>query len=183
MTNIFITSDLHFNHVKIREYCPESRGHFSSTNEMNEEIIKNWNNTISQDDHTFILGDMFMGNVQQTAVPILNRLNGTKTLILGNHDRSLMKIPGITEHFHGIYDYLCFELDKNTSVIMFHYPIQSWDGKFRGSLHCHGHCHATPTGIHGRIKDVCVDGNNMMPYNLRELAESMKQIPVHKSEK
>ena len=182
MTNIFITSDLHFNHLKIVEYCARSRGHFQSMDEMNETMIDNWNSVITPEDHTFVLGDFFMGNVQQTAVPILNRLNGTKTLILGNHDRSLMKIPGIAEHFHGVYDYLCFELDKQTAVIMFHYPIQSWDGKFRGSLHCFGHCHGNYTGVQGRAKDVGVDTNNLMPYNLRDLAETMKQTPVHKSD-
>ena len=40
MSNIFITSDLHFNHDK--DFIWKERG-FSNVNEMNEAIVKNWN--------------------------------------------------------------------------------------------------------------------------------------------
>jgi calcineurin-like phosphoesterase family protein len=172
MTKQFITSDIHFSHERILEYNSETRGAFKDTQEMNEEIIRRWNTTIGTDDHVFVLGDMFMGNVQQHAVPILNRLNGSKTLILGNHDRSLMKIPGIESFFHGVFDYLCYEYSHKQAVIMFHYPIQNWDGKYRGSIHLHGHCHGAPTGIQGKIKDIGMDCNNLYPFCLDDLVKT-----------
>lgn len=170
---IFISSDIHFSHQKILEYNPETRGMFATVEEMNEAIIERWNQTVGVDDHTFILGDVSMGDVS-LAPGYIARLNGSKTLILGNHDRSLMKVDGVQSLFHGIYDYLCFEYSRKQAVIMFHYPIQNWDGKYHGSIHLHGHCHGAPTGISGRIKDIGMDCNNLYPFCLDELVKTFK---------
>lgn len=78
----FVISDTHFNHEKIIEYCNRP---FKSVEEMNEIIIKNWNETVSNNDVVIHLGDVGLGNYDKLE-PIIKRLNGKKILILGNHD-------------------------------------------------------------------------------------------------
>ena len=175
MTKHFITSDIHFSHLKILEYNADTRGHFRNTDEMNEEIIRRWNSVVGVDDHTFILGDVSMGDVSK-APPLIARLNGTKTLIKGNHDRSLMKIPRIEELFAGgIHDYLVYSLDKHRHIVMFHFPIASWDGMNpdikKSSYMLHGHLHSSSENRHrfpGKIMDIGMDGNNLYPYAIEE---------------
>lgn len=83
MTNIFFIADLHFGHKNIIDY--ESRP-FKSVQEMDEILIKNWNNTVSKKDKVFILGDFAFANKERMR-QYVQQLNGLKTLILGNHDR------------------------------------------------------------------------------------------------
>ena len=72
---IYLTSDLHFNHENILRYEPESRP-FTSIKEMNETLIRNWNNVVKVTDTLYVLGDFFMGQLQDIE-PILSRLNFT----------------------------------------------------------------------------------------------------------
>lgn len=78
-------SDTHFNHTNIIKYCDRP---FSDVNEMNEKIIRNWNERIMPNDLVFHLGDfgLFRGNKEPGSV--LNRLNGHIYLIRGNHDHT-----------------------------------------------------------------------------------------------
>ena len=175
MSDVFVTSDIHFSHKMILQYNPKTRGMFRDTDEMNETIIERWNETVGVDDHTFILGDVSMGDVSR-APGYIARLNGTKTLILGNHDRSLMKIEGIRDLFHGVYDYLVYSHSKQDHYVMFHYPIASWDGKSRGSVHLFGHCHGAPSGIKGKAMDVGMDCNDLRPFALSDIQSRMSKI-------
>lgn len=83
MPKTFLISDMHFGHENIIRY--ENRP-FNNADEMDEAMICNWNNTVGASDEVFILGDVSFHNEEKTA-GILNRLNGRKVLILGNHDR------------------------------------------------------------------------------------------------
>ena len=85
-SEVFMTSDLqlHFSHNNILKYCPDSRP-FSSIEEMDEKIVENWNNKVTEHDFVYILGDISFGKPSYTC-EILKRLNGKKYLIMGNHD-------------------------------------------------------------------------------------------------
>ena len=48
-------------------------------------MIYNWNSVVSKDDTIYHLGDVGLGNDEQIK-NIIDRLNGNKILILGNHD-------------------------------------------------------------------------------------------------
>jgi calcineurin-like phosphoesterase family protein len=173
----WVTSDIHFGHVNIIKYQPEQRGHFNDVFQMNEEIVRRWNSTIGTEDHTFILGDVAMGDVTK-APGYLARMNGFKTLVLGNHDRSLMKLDGIKEHFVAVHDYLCFAPTKGTALVMMHYPISSWDGKNNGAVHLHGHLHGSPSGLKGRVFDVGMDTNDLYPYAMDDVVSMMKKVQL-----
>lgn len=82
MSKIFITSDLHFCHNK--PFIYEPRG-FSSVYEMNEEIIRRWNEVVSWDDTVYLLGDVMLNNNYE-GCKYLNRLAGNIYILTGNHD-------------------------------------------------------------------------------------------------
>ena len=79
----YYIADLHFFHRTLNEQM-DNRG-FSSADEMNEYMIKQWNGKVRPQDEVVILGDFSMGKGTETN-ELLDRLNGIKYLIEGNHD-------------------------------------------------------------------------------------------------
>lgn len=139
--NTFFISDTHFFHKNIIKYSSNSRGHFTTVEEMNESIIEDWNNKVTNDDIVYHLGDFAFTNVT-TATNIVNRLKGKIILIKGNHDHKLIRSPEFSNCFTKISQYYELKLD-NRFIILCHYPILSWNGKEHNSLHFHGHTHGT----------------------------------------
>lgn len=79
----FWTSDIHFGHRNIIDYCNRP---FSDPDAMNEEIIRRWNEVVSPDDDVYVLGDVALGKISET-LPLVSRLAGNLFLCPGNHDR------------------------------------------------------------------------------------------------
>lgn len=79
---VFFTSDHHFGHKNIGRTC--ARPHLDHTL-MDAEMIDRWNSVVPADGHVFHLGDfsLDMPPAEQTRP----HLNGTITLIAGNHER------------------------------------------------------------------------------------------------
>ena len=48
-------------------------------------MIENWNSVVKKGDYVYHLGDVFFGS-KETFPALWNRLNGSKRLIIGNHD-------------------------------------------------------------------------------------------------
>ena len=158
----YVTSDLHFGHTNIMKFCPVTRARFNSdVTYMNEAMIKEWNAIVKECDHTYILGDVCFTN-QEKAVQYMARLNGTKTLVVGNHDKKLIKSPEFRAQFAEIRDYLDINVN-GTKVVMFHYPIAEWDQMHRGSVHLHGHLHGGFSGLEEyRARDVGMDATGVI---------------------
>ena len=96
----FFISDCHFSHKNIIRY--ESRP-FSSVEVMDETMILNWNNKVSNGDRVYIVGDFIFGD-EEVALNILNRLNGQKFMLKGNHD-SFLKSEKVLKKFQWVKDY------------------------------------------------------------------------------
>jgi calcineurin-like phosphoesterase family protein len=88
----FLTSDLHLGHANIIRYCMRP---FSDCEKMDEALIRNWNQRVKSEDSVFILGDFCFKKKQDLGTATgstknanfyLEKLNGNKTLIKGNHD-------------------------------------------------------------------------------------------------
>lgn len=77
----FFTSDHHFWHTNVIKYCGRP---FTSIEQMNETLIKNWNDVVGPDDEVYCLGDFSMAFRPVEAYT--HRLNGKKFLVPGNHD-------------------------------------------------------------------------------------------------
>lgn len=78
---IYFTSDPHYYHANVIQYCSRP---FKSVEEMNEALIANWNSVVQQDDIVYCLGDFSLAF--RPVETITRRLNGTKLLVPGNHD-------------------------------------------------------------------------------------------------
>jgi len=78
---IFLIADTHFNHLNIIKYCNRP---FLNVEMMNSIMISNWNNTVSNNDIVYILGDFALD--KERIKHWTEILNGTKYLVKGNHD-------------------------------------------------------------------------------------------------
>jgi calcineurin-like phosphoesterase family protein len=170
----WITSDLHFGHDRIRQFCPETRGRFTDVIDMREKMIAEWNQDVKPEDEVFILGD-FAFLPAKDAVAILRRLNGSKILVEGNHDRKLLNDPSFRREFKEVHQYLRYNHD-GTIVIMLHYPIFDHDQAGRGSIMLHGHRHGNPHNIPGRIMDVGFDATGKVVSSLDEIVQKMQTV-------
>lgn len=97
MSNIYITSDTHFCHVK--DFLWRPRG-FESVEEMNETIVERWNTVVGERDMVYHLGDIALSDTE-AAIPYIKALNGHIIWIRGNHD-SDNRIKAILDSCHNI---------------------------------------------------------------------------------
>ncbi|MER3388560.1 MAG: metallophosphoesterase [Microcella sp.] len=79
----FVTSDSHFGHARIIELAGRP---FESTEEMDEELILRWNQTVGRQDVVLHLGDLALGSILKS-IRLTGKLNGRRLLVPGNHDR------------------------------------------------------------------------------------------------
>ena len=169
---IYYTSDLHIGHENIIRLCKRP---YSNAREMGVDIIKKWNNKVTPNDTVYILGDMFFKYEDIEVVnTILKQLNGKKILIKGNHDNFLNQIKW-QDYFSAVKDTMKIK-DNGRDVVLMHYPIEEWDGFFRGSYHLYGHVHNSDNGLRkiDRRYNVGVDVNDFEPKTLDELIERNK---------
>jgi calcineurin-like phosphoesterase family protein len=133
---IYFTADLHFGHKNVIDLCGRP---FASVEEMDAALTRNWNETVTQRDEVYVLGDFTM-KTAETAHGYLSILNGRKYLVRGNHDWFADKIDSFGRHFEWVKDYHVFKYHRR-KFVLFHYPIAEWDGFHRGAVHLHGHTH------------------------------------------
>lgn len=163
--NTFFTSDTHFGHKNIIQFCKRP---FETVEIMESKLIEAWNSVVRKDSIVFHLGD-FAFTSKSGANAILNKLNGTIILLQGNHDK------GYFSSFPFVYDYLEINIE-NTMITLGHYPILEWNQSHRGSWNLHGHCHGTlHDNLESRRLDVGVDMHSKYcPFSFRQLQGLMK---------
>ena len=174
---IWFTSDTHFNHANIIKYCKRP---FDTVDEMNQLLIDNWNMVVSKDDLIICDGDFALGN-SNSAIGILDKLNGHKILIKGNHEKAVLSNKQARSYFDGgIYDLLEITiLDEEVSdgfqdIILCHYPMVVWDKSHRGSWQLFGHVHGMLDGdkkLSPNQMDIGVDSNGFRPISYQEVKE------------
>jgi len=86
---IWLLSDPHLNHTNILSFHGNDgaliRPGFANVQEMNQRILEGWNKHVQHGDIGYWLGDMVMGDLPGFA-SLWPKFNGSKRLILGNHD-------------------------------------------------------------------------------------------------
>jgi calcineurin-like phosphoesterase family protein len=153
MTNIFMTGCTHYGHSNIIKLCNRP---FNSVEEMDEQLIENHNKVVGKNDIVYHHGD-FAYRSRVDSAAILKRLTGRIILIQGNHDPVLWG-----QHI--------VELKINKQlIVMCHYPIEEWNGYYRGAIHTHCHTHSTQLVSAERRFNVGVDACNFAPIALEEL--------------
>lgn len=135
MHSVWLISDTHFGHEKTCTVFKREDGSplrpFSSAEEMDEFMVKTWNERVRPKDKVYHLGDVV---INRKALNTLRRLNGDKVLIRGNHD--IFKITDYLEHFRDIRGYHVMN-----GMILSHVPIHE-DSIARFGTNIHGHLHA-----------------------------------------
>lgn len=178
MGRIFITSDTHFGHD--REFLWGPRG-FTNYKEHDTAVIENWNNTVTEDDIVYHLGDVMLGD-NTYGISCLERLNGHIKIIPGNHDTasrlSLYKLLPNVEVL-GLAELLKY---KKYNFYLSHHPTMTSNLEKAPYLRMHlinlyGHTHQQkpfyqdiPFMFH-----VGMDSNNCTPVLLDDAIELMKK--------
>ena len=127
MGNIFLISDLHFGHRNMAI----KRG-FKDEIEHDNFIIQKWNSVVDKKDTVWILGDITMEKA--TSYPLLDKLNGFKKVVLGNHDQP-QHIPDLLKYVNSVCG-----LIKYKGFILSHCPIHETELE-RYYKNIHGHVH------------------------------------------
>jgi calcineurin-like phosphoesterase family protein len=110
---------------------------FSNVEEMNEFIISQWNRVVSKRDVTWILGDITM---EKSNYEILNRLNGIKKVVLGNHDEP-QHIPELLKYVNSVCGMFKYKHKKFGNMFLTHCPIHPSELNYRVTYNIHGHVH------------------------------------------
>lgn len=174
---VFYIADTHFGHENILKLCNRP---FKDIEEMNRQLILNWNSRVTDNDLVYIVGDFsFRGNEDRT-LSILKSLKGKKVLIVGNHDNKNLKSSDFRKYFIEITPMkTIFDNSVGEKVVLCHYPIIEWEGYFRGSYLVYGHIHNNVTNnAYKCMKDIDkalnagVDINYFMPVTLPELIQN-----------
>jgi calcineurin-like phosphoesterase family protein len=165
--DFFITSDTWFGRPQILDIA--KRTSFSSIDDMNEKLIKNWNKQVKKSDVVFHLGNFAWD--PQTAKNVLKKLNGEITFLVGNSDDALLEVEHEFDNITVLEDQI-IELPEFDSVIC-HYPLEVWNGKESGIIHFHGHTvfsHKTDLRYSNRV-NTCIDFWNYSPLKFSTIKD------------
>ena len=146
-------------------------------------VVYNWNSYVTDNDDIYILGDFIYKGTGLDANKILGMLKGRKYLIQGNHEKYLTDIKFNLKLFEWIKDYHVLRLEGGLKIILFHFPILSWDGFNHGSIHLYGHVHNCRKNPEQRKRlsllgkraiNVGVDENKYFPLSIEKIMKMVE---------
>ena len=179
--NLFFTSDTHFFHKNIIRFCKRP---FNNIEDMQEQLILNWNSVVPKDGIVFFLGDFGFGSSMEW-IKIIKQLNGYIYFILGNHDlqncNNLKHLENKNSTCVGHMAYVKI-IETSQTIVLTHYPLMTYP-KHLWNL-C-GHTHSSKINTFNFFKtqyDVGVDNNNYIPVNFKEIKEKI-QLQIKKNER
>lgn len=204
--NQFVTSDLHLEHANVIIY---DKRPFKDLDHMHRVIINNFNACVSKDDITYFLGDVGMGKGDKLG-KLIGQLNGTKVLVLGNHDLNpnAMYARGFDVVVNSLVVYIA-----QKRVSMSHCPLpgifredvtkqqkftpgENWHGEKKNQrftshdltvdYHLHGHIHSDndvkPRST-DRQYDVGVRANGYRPVSFSQIESWIALLEQAKAKK
>ena len=141
-------------------------------------LISNINEVVRKGDILYHCGDVAWSSFS-VREGFFNRLLCKNIhLVLGNHDdpKRFRVGPGL----HGLSwvgEYKEIHPEVGHKVVLFHYPLRSWNGKGHGAIHLFGHCHGKLPEW-DRSLDCGVDaGRRYRPWEWEEIREHFKEVP------
>jgi calcineurin-like phosphoesterase family protein len=184
MPSVFLVSDTHFGHAGVCRFTRDDGvtklRPWTDPDEMDEEMVKRWNETVKPSDKVYHLGDVV---INRKALSIMHRLNGDKVLIRGNHD--IFRDTEYREHFRELRAYHVMN-----GMILSHIPVHE-ESLGRFGVNIHGHLHANrvkkPRGydvktgtmlysneIDIRYHCVCVEQTDFRPILFEDVIKRIK---------
>ena len=174
MPSVFLVSDTHFGHTGV---CRFTRNDgvtklrpWDNAEEMDEAMVKAWNERVKPTDKVYHLGDVV---INRKSLAIMHRLNGDKVLIRGNHD--IFKDTDYREHFRELRAYHVMN-----GLILSHIPVHEASlGRFGCNIH--GHLHANRVmkarGVDARTGEILY-GNEIDPRYWCACVEQTDFAPI-----
>ena len=184
MPATFLVSDTHFGHAGVCRFLRNDGvtklRPWDTPEEMDEEMVKRWNERVRPNDKVYHLGDVV---INRKHLATLGRLNGDKVLIRGNHD--IFKLEDFTPYFRDIRGYHVM-----SGMILSHIPIHE-ESLGRFGVNVHGHLHANRVMRHAgstaefmkrgvrswidpRYHCVCVEQTDFAPILLEDMIKKIK---------
>lgn len=166
--NIFFISDTHFSHdnaYHFMNYDGSKMRPWDSSAEADEYMIEKWNLLVKPNDKVYHLGDV--GFNRNKLDYLLPRLNGTKVLIKGNHDK--FKPNFYLKYFKDIRG--CHNLEN---FMLTHIPVHP-ESKGRFKMNIHGHVHANSISD-SWYYNACVEVNNYAPIPFEDIKRQANLI-------
>ena len=169
---VFFTADTHFSHARIIEMCKRP---FSCVEEMDEAMVRRWNERVRPDDTVYHLGDFTLKG-PDVARRFKQRLMGRIHLVVGNHDRESV----INEvEWEDTY-YMAVGKFDGQDMTLCHYAMRVWRKSHHGALMLYGHSHGNLPGNNQSL-DVGVDAWDFRPVTLPEIRARMSKLPAYSS--
>ena len=183
---MFFTSDHHFSHSAIIKYTDRP---FVDVDEMDQELIKRWNEVVGPNDSVFHLGDFVLGGPDK-ASQYFAELNGQIHALANHWHHDKKWLPAnvgpcseyVSKSGHRVIilpPMVVLELKEyragqyNKPLVLCHYQLMRWDRRHYGSWHLFGHSHGKVRG-EGLSFDCGVDTQNFTPIPLHKVATIME---------
>ena len=184
MPATFLISDTHFGHAGVCRFLRNDGvtklRPWDDPAEMDEYMVKAWNDRVRPKDKVYHLGDVV---INRKHLSTLGRLNGDKVLIRGNHD--IFKLEDFTPYFRDIRGYHVM-----SGMILSHIPVHE-ESLGRFGVNVHGHLHANRvmrraestmefmergvrSWIDTRYHCVCVEQTDFAPILLEDMIKKIK---------
>lgn len=171
MSAVWLISDTHFGHEKTCTVFKREDGSplrpFSCAEEMDEFMVAAWNERVRPSDRVYHLGDVV---INRKALKTLERLNGRKCLIKGNHD--IFKLGDYLPYFDDIRGYHVMN-----GLILGHIPLHE-ESLGRFGCQIHGHLHANRVMTDGKIdpryQSVCVEMTDFAPILFEDVIKRIE---------
>jgi len=176
MPSVFLVSDTHFGHMGV---CRFMRADgvtklrpFENSDEMDEFMVKAWNEKVKPADKVYHLGDVV---INRKSLGIMRRLNGDKVLIRGNHD--IFRDDEYRQYFRELRAYHVMN-----GMILSHIPIHE-ESLGRFGVNIHGHLHANRVMKYGlrservidaRYHNVCVETTDFAPILFEDVIKRIE---------
>jgi calcineurin-like phosphoesterase family protein len=162
MPAVFLVSDTHFGHTGV---CRFTRNDgvtklrpWDDPDEMDEEMIRRWNDRVRPNDKVYHLGDVV---INRKALKTMARLNGDKVLIRGNHD--IFRDDEYREYFRELRAYHVMN-----GCILSHIPVHV-ESLGRFGVNIHGHLHANRVkkirGVNHKTGELLYSDENDVRYH------------------
>lgn len=178
MPAVFLTSDTHFGHTGVCKFTRDDGvtklRPWDNPDEMDDEMVKRWNETVRPNDKVYHLGDVV---INRKAFKTLYRLNGEKVLIKGNHD--IFRLEEYTPHFKDIRGYHVLN-----GMILSHIPVHP-ESLGRFGVNIHGHLHSNRvmmqtwggarTEIDPRYFSACVEHHDFRPVLFEDMIKQIQE--------
>ena len=168
MPAVFLVSDTHFGHAGVCRFTHEDSGvkirPWTDPDEMDEEMVERWNDTVRPNDKVYHLGDVV---INRKSLSIMSRLNGDKVLIRGNHD--IFRDDEYRKYFRELRAYHVMN-----GMILSHIPIHEESiGRFGTNIHGHLHTRRVMKDgvIDPRYHCVCVEQTDFAPILFEDVVK------------